>query len=172
MLQGSNLTTLLVNLFKTNGFPTAIIPFAVAQVMHETGGKLDRPLEVQDFNISGINFINNKALQKDAVRGVMKPKREWKDQIKPEYYAKFANYDAWARDYKRLLSRNNGGKGKPIDSTTLKQFSERLAANNYFTDSPTNYANALMRWMQQIKNSLPADIIPLLLIIFAIILVA
>ena len=172
MLQGSNLTTLLVNLFKTNGFPTAIIPFAVAQVMHETGGKLDRPLEVQDFNISGINFINNKALQKNAVRGVMKPKREWKDQNKPEYYAKFANYDAWARDYKRILSSNRGMKGKPIEATNLQQFTDRLRANYYFADNPTAYGNALLKWLAQIKNFMPADIIPLLLIIFAIILVA
>lgn len=168
MLQGSNLLTLLVNLFKTNGFSTTIIPFAVAQIMHETGGKLDRPLEVQDFNISGIRFVG----QKGATKGVTRPVKEWANKNIPEYYAKYSNYDAWAKDYKRILSSNRGLKGKPIEATNLQQFIDRLRANYYFADNPTAYGNALLKWLAQIKNFMPADIIPLLLIIFAIILIA
>jgi hypothetical protein len=165
-LQGNNLVQLLVNLFKTNGFPQIIIPWAVAQVMHETGGKIDRPLEQTDFNISGINYAG----QKLATKGVLKPVKEWANKNKPEYYAKFRNYDDWAKDYKRILSSNRGGKGKPIEAPTLKEFTNRLSANYYFADSPSTYSIALTRWLNQIKSMLPADLLPLILLAIGIII--
>jgi len=166
MLSGNNLVQLLVSLFKTNGFPAITIPWAVAQVMHETGGKIDRPLERDDFNISGINYAG----QKLATRGVMKPVKEWKNKNVAEYYAKFRNYDDWAKDYKRILSLNRAGKGRPIEATTLNEFLNRLSANKYFMDSPSKYSVGLMRWYNQIKNMLPPDLLPIILLAIGIII--
>jgi len=166
MLQGNNLVNLLVSLFRTNGFPPITIPWAVAQVMHETGGKIDSPLEQTDFNISGINYVN----QKLASRGRPKKVKEWADKNKPEYYAKFRSYDDWAKDYKRILSSNRGGKGKPIEAPTLNEFLNRLSANYYFADSPSKYSVSLTRWLNQIKNMLPPDFLPIILLAIGIII--
>jgi flagellum-specific peptidoglycan hydrolase FlgJ len=166
MLQGNNLVNLLVSLFQTNGFPKSVIPWAIAQVMHETGGKIDRPLEQTYFNISGINYVG----QKLATRGVTKPVKEWKNKNVAEYYAKYRNYDDWAKDYKRILSSNRGGKGKPIEAPTLTEFLNRLSANYYFADLPSKYSIALTRWLNQIKSMLPPDLLPIILLAIGLII--
>lgn len=114
------------NILLKAGFPKDTVNLFVAQVLHETGGKIGSVLEAKDFNLSGIKFIN-KPYQK-ATKGRLSPEKN--------HYAKFASFVDWARDYKRILSL---GKEKPINATTPEELVRRLHRNAYFTDNPKSY---------------------------------
>ena len=150
------LSNVLYNIFLSVGFPANSIKFAVAQALHETGNKIDQPHETNGHNWSGITWIAQPTLQKNAKRGNLKPQKDWNDPNKPEYYAWFETVEDWARDFKRIISRSNGLKGRPIEATTLKEYATRLKANFYFGDTIENYSKALTYWIDKIKTTLPA----------------
>lgn len=151
------LSNVLYNIFLSVGFPINSIKFAVAQALHETGNKIDQPHETNGKNWSGITYIGQPTLQKNAKRGNLKPQKDWNDPNKPEYYAWFDTVEDWARDFKRIISRSNGLKGRPIEATTLKEYATRLKANYYFGDTVENYSKALTYWLDKIKATLPAN---------------
>lgn len=168
----NNLSNRIASIFLRVGFPLNSIKFAIAQALHETGNKIEQPQETAGNNWSGITWINNSALQKNAVKGNIKPKKDWSNPNKPEYYAAFNSVDDWAIDFKRLISRNNGKQGRPIDATNVVDYVKRLKANAYFGDSEKNYLKALQYWMDKIIEmvlSNPAKTLVLLLIAVAII---
>lgn len=150
------LSNVLYNIFLSVDFPANSIKFAVAQALHETGNKIDQPHETNGHNWSGITYIGQPMLQKKAKRGNLKPQKDWNDPNKPEYYAWFDTIEDWARDFKRIISRSNGLKGRPIEATTLKEYATRLKANFYFRDTIENYSKALNYWLDKIKTTLPA----------------
>lgn len=116
------------------GFPAGIVTtYAMAQIMHESDWMTSNLGNV-DNNYAGIKFVN----QPGATPGIKSPEGG--------NYAHYDSFGAFLADYKRVLSLNTGGKGKPIDATTAQQFVERLAANHYFTD-PQYYLkfNAALR---------------------------
>lgn len=150
------LSNVLYNIFLSVGFPANSIKFAVAQALHETGNKIDQSHELTGHNWSGITYIGQPLYQKNAKRGNLKPQTDWSNPNKPEYYAFFDTVEDWARDFKRIISRSNGLKGRPIEATTLKEYATRLKANFYFGDSIENYSKALSYWLDKIKATLPA----------------
>lgn len=118
------------NLLDVAGIPSSVNPWAVAQVMFETNG-LKSHISRADLNLSGITWIN-KPYQR-ATRGSKKPEGG--------YYAHFASYSDWARDFARILSI--GGQNAPIHAGSLEDYVSRLAANHYFTSSPGPYLQGL-----------------------------
>lgn len=166
------LTNIIYDLFVKTGFPINSIKYSVAQALHETGNKIDQPHEIDGKNWSGITYINNKLLQKNAKRGNLKPKEDWSNPNIPEYYAWFETVEDWARDFKRLVSRNNGLKGKPIEATTLQDYVARLKANHYFGDTEKNYFSSLTFWLEKVKKTIQdnaAKTVVLLIIALALI---
>lgn len=150
------LSNVLYNIFLSVGFPANSIKFAVAQALHETGNKIDQPHEINGHNWSGITYIGKTQLQKNAKRGNLKPQTDWNNPNIPEYYAWFETVEDWARDFKRLISRSNGLKGRPIEANNLTDYAIRLKANGYYGDTIENYSKALNYWIDKIKTTLPA----------------
>lgn len=109
-------------------FKDPLLTLAMAQVLHETGilspkFNLATSVFYKNNNPTGIIWINNPALQKNAVKGSPFPKSEGK-----YFYAKFNSLADWAVDYKRILMK---GK-KPALASDPADFTARLAANRYF----------------------------------------
>lgn len=101
--------------------------FILAQMIYQVlfeSANLTSPLSQDDSNFSGIMYVG----QPGATAS-----------IKHKPYAKYANSDAWASDYVRILS---GGK-QPIKASSLSDFVSRLKANGYFTAPITSYYNGL-----------------------------
>jgi len=128
--------------------PRHLIPFVIAQVQHETNNFKDKKI-FDHNNASGIIFINNPAVQKNAVKGRVLP--ETKNSSKPYYYAKFASLKDWLTDYVRIL---NKAPNYPLKASSLNDYVNRLKANGYFTDSATNYLKGLARYL---KLKIPAE---------------
>lgn len=127
------------------GLKRDVATWAAAQVMHETNG-LKSNVSKEDNNHSGIMWIN-KPYQK-ATKGRKRPSNEG------GYYAHFADNNAWARDFVRIL---NIGKRKPANATSMQDYVNRLKANNYFTDSASNYYNGLTRWYNKLVKVIPKN---------------
>jgi len=131
------------------GIPTAVSAYAMAQIMHESDWMTSN-LGNTDNNYAGIKYVN----QQGATPGIKSPEGG--------NYAHYKDFPAFLADYRRVLSLNTGGKGRPIDATTATEFIDRLRANRYFTDP--NYhvkynaalrkvADALQWGNAQIKNN-------------------
>jgi hypothetical protein len=132
----TNSATSIENLLANAGVPSNIVPMATAQVMYETGGLTSR-VSKADGNLSGIKWLN-KPYQK-ATRGTKSPEGN--------YYAKFASFEDWANDYKRILSI--GGANAPINATGLQDYVNRLYHNHYFTSAPSVYYAGLAAIMKK-----------------------
>lgn len=128
--------------------PRHLIPYVIAQVQHETNNFKDKKI-FDHNNASGIIFINNPAVQKNAVKGRVLP--ETKNSSKPYYYAKFASLKDWLTDYIRILNRS---PNYPLKATSLNDYVTRLKANGYFTDSAQNYLKGLAKYL---KLKIPAE---------------
>jgi len=122
------LTAIEQNLINA-GFSGDLLNFALAQLLFETGKfTTTSKVYLANNNYTGIKWLNAK--RQVATRGTLVPPNErLKDPNNPlNYYAKFADVDAWAKDYKRILSFG----AKPILATDLKDFVMRLKRNSYF----------------------------------------
>ncbi len=105
------------------GFKDPVLSLSLAQVLHETGAFTSKSTVYdKNNNPTGIVWIN-KPYQVNAVKGSALPKSEGK-----YYYAKFSDLGAWAKDYRRILSKGT----KPIQAQDPANFVNRLAANRYF----------------------------------------
>jgi hypothetical protein len=134
-----------VNVFTKAGVNPSILPFLVAQVAHETGNFKSKLLRDHN-NGSGITWINNSKVQKNAKKGRPLPED-------PRYfYAKFDTLQDWAIDHVRVLNR----KSKPIQATNVDDFVSRLKANGYFTAPIEIYKKAVAKFYNQYKNILPS----------------
>ena len=125
--------------------------YAIAQIMLESDW-LTSSVANEDNNYSGINWINRP--YQNATRGRSKPASEGGG-----YYAHFNNFNDYLADFKRILSLNTGGKGRPIDATSAAEYGERLRANHYFTDPNyhTKFNAALKKVSDAVNYGLSQD---------------
>lgn len=113
------------------------LKLALAQLLVETGNFTSKSqVATLNNNYSGIKFIN-KPYQK-AVQGSPVPAAE---RVQPStnpynFYAKFENPDAWAVDFKRILSL---GTLKPILALDTTEYVKRLKNNRYFGGNEAVY---------------------------------
>jgi hypothetical protein len=128
-----------------NGIEQPILNFALAQILLETGRFTRRSaVATLNNNYTGIKFLN-KSYQ-DAQRGSAAPPAE-QDKANPNsplnFYAKFRDMNAWAKDYKRILSFG----AKPINSTNIEDFAARLKRNGYYGSSQVTYEKLLKSFL-------------------------
>lgn len=120
----------VLNALINAGANPVIIPFLMAQIAHETGD-FDSKVFRENNNASGIMFIN-KSKQKNATKGNAFPSKEGN-----HFYANFATLKDWAVDYLRIIGNT------PQKATSLNDYAQKLKNNGYYTDTVSNYANAL-----------------------------
>lgn len=121
------------------GIPAAVMPYAIAQVMHESDD-LNSSLAKDYNNYSGVKYYG----QKLAKQGRKAPDGD--------YYAMYNSANDWAKDYANILAKN-AGAGRPLDATNAKDFVDRLRANNYFSDPYYHVKyNAKLRKVQEAIN--------------------
>lgn len=118
------------------GMSISFLPLALSQIAFETGGFKSRILSV-DNNLSGIKYVK----QAGATQGSLSPEGN--------YYAHFGTYNAWAKDYIRIISR---GSNPPIKATDTTDLAIRLKANGYYTDTVNNYTRGLAAWLPTVSN--------------------
>ncbi len=112
----------LTKLFESAGFPSRVIPLAIAQAYTEegdinTGGFKRLAMDIN--NLTGIIYVKQPGASDSGIKmGDSK-----------YHLAKFNSMQAWARDYKRILSKGNPA---PITATNVGEFVDRLKRNNYF----------------------------------------
>ena len=125
----------IVNLLVAAGLSLDTAKIAAAATAHETDGYKSNVLKANN-NASGIIWINKP--YQNATQGTPFPSKEGK-----AYYAKYANFSDWAKDYVRILSLKN----RPIDATTPEDFVHQLKANAYFTGNENNYLQGVNRYL-------------------------
>jgi len=132
------------NNMAAGGWPDGLIRiYAIAQIMLESDW-LTSAVGNENNNYSGINWINKP--YQNATRGRSKPASEGGG-----YYAHYNNFGDYLADFKRILSLNTGGKGRPIDATSAAEYGERLRANHYFTDP--NYHTKFNATLKKISDA-------------------
>lgn len=110
-----------------NGFNPITLPFYVTQVMLESAWLTSRIAKV-DTNLTGIKIAtakSNIAFQNSL--GVTRGSKAGYSE--GNFHANYPNIDAWAKDYKRILSMGV----KPILATDPNAFINALYKNNFFT---------------------------------------
>lgn len=122
-----------------NGYSGAALSLACAQAMLESGWLTNRGAK-QLNNLTGIKKAGspaNAAFQKKL--GVTYTPVAATGEG-GTYYAVYPTIDAWAADFKRILSMS-GSKGAPIASQSAAAFIERIIANGYAGSGagPANY---------------------------------
>lgn len=120
--------TKVAEALKRQGVKAENLPFLLAQVAFETGHYKNAGARI-DNNFSGIRYFG----QAGATAGTPAPKNEGKAP-----YAHYADADAWAKDYLRILTRV--GKAKPLQATTPEEFAHALKLNGYYTADESKYA--------------------------------
>ena len=125
--------------------------YAIAQIMHESDG-LTSAVANEDNNYSGITWLN-KPYQK-ATAGRSRPASEGGG-----HYAHYATFADYLNDFKRILSLNTGGQGRPIDARSAAEYGDRLRANHYFTDPNyhTKFNAALKKVSDAVNYGLSQD---------------
>lgn len=123
------------------GLSASQLKLALSAVMFETGAfsSLSNVAD-QDNNYSGIEWINNSSIQKNATQGTPFPAGEAENA----YYAHFATVNDWAVDYVRIL---NNPPYYPIASATdIDSFATLLEENGYYTGSESDYAAGILHY--------------------------
>lgn len=126
-----------IDTFKAEGFNDKQISFAIPQLVLESN-YFNSNTYKEDLNPAGIKYRPNKP-SPDTVRG--RKSSEYTPD-RPDYYARFKNRGAVARDYKRILSlkRKDNPIGAPIDAKDFKDYNDRLYFNSYYEKTPTKKA--------------------------------
>lgn len=118
---------------KAAGLNQPFLRLAMSQVMQETGVfSAHTEAANNDNNYSGIMFINNPDIQKNANQGSPFPANE----SRSAHYAKFETPTDWAIDFVRILSKY---PNYPIRAINPVDFVERLKANHYFSGNLALY---------------------------------
>lgn len=128
-----------IDTLQKNGFDARQISFAIPQMLVESG-YFSSNSYLQDTNATGIKY-RPQSPSVDTTAG--------RKSTEGDFYARFKNRDAFAKDYKRILSLQRTGNklGKPIDAKDLFDFNDRLYANGYYAKTPEykkNYINGLL----------------------------
>lgn len=144
----------------SNGFSTKQISFTIPQMLLESSYFTSKSYR-EDLNPAGIKYRQNNP-SPDTTQG---RKSSEYTATKPDYYARFKDRNAVAKEYKRILSLQRSGNkiGKPIDAVDLRDYSKRLYANgyhqipeyNYYTDlvgANKNIAIAVPDYLDQLKK--------------------
>jgi len=129
--------TMLQDTLIANGLTGSSLKLALAQLLVETGNFSSKSkVATLNTNYSGIKFIN-KPYQL-ATKGSPVPASE---RVQPEtsaynFYAKFDSPEAWAKDFKRILSL---GIKKPLLALSTVEYVKRLKNNRYFGGNEATY---------------------------------
>ena len=131
-------TPIWADIFLKNNVNVDLIPFLLSQIILESGW-FSSNAYIFDHNPSGITWNNNYKTRPGTSIGTKRPSNEGGN------YVHFALYDTAAKDFIRILNKQsiNNTIGKPINATSLTDFSKRLKLNGYFTSSESSYTNAL-----------------------------
>lgn len=120
------------NALRRIGLSGLKLKLATSQAMYETGMFSTTSIAAyQDNNYTGILWINNPSVQKNATKG--------QPADSPgHYWAHFTTVDDWAVDFYRIL---NLPSYRPIQNATDPiSFAHLLKLNGYYTGSETTYA--------------------------------
>jgi len=128
------------------GFPKETISLFLAQAGFESGGfNFNSNVNKTDNNLTGIIWLNKP--YQNATKGLPMPKSDGNG-----FYAHFPSIEAWAKDFKRILSLNTGGKGRPIDAKDVMEFVTRLKANGYFGGDEKKYLAGVVNYQNKVSN--------------------
>ena len=122
-----------IDTLQKNGFDARQISFAIPQMLVESK-YFSSNSYLQDTNATGIKY-RPKTPSVDSTAG--------RKSTEGDFYARFKNKDAFAKDYKRILSLQRTGNklGKPIDAKDLIDFNNRLYANSYYQKDKEHFDN-------------------------------
>jgi len=122
-----------IDTLNRNGFDAKQISFAIPQMIVESQ-YFSSPSYLQDTNATGIKF-RTQTPSVDSSAG--------RKSTEGDFYARFKNKDAFAKDYKRILSlqRTDNKLGKPLDAKDLYDFNDRLYANSYYQKDKEHFDN-------------------------------
>lgn len=122
-----------IDTLMNNGFDARQISFAIPQMIVESK-YFSSNSYLQDTNATGIKY-RPKTPSVDTSAG--------RKSTEGDFYARFKNKDAFAKDYKRILSLQRTGNklGKPIDAKDLYDFNNRLYANGYYLKDKEHFDN-------------------------------
>ena len=127
-----------IDTLKNNGFDARQIAFAIPQMIVESK-YFSSNSYLQDTNATGIKYRPNTP-SADTTAG--RKSSEWTIK-RPDFYARYKTRDAFAKDYKRVLSlqRKDNKLGRPIDAKDLVDFNNRLYANSYYQKDKEHFDN-------------------------------
>jgi len=143
----------LQNSLMIAGMKPPQLDFALAQLLFETGRFTTRSnVASTNNNYSGIKYLNKP--YQDAEKGSLAPAGERLPYESPlNYYAKFRDTNAWAKDFVRILSLKRSGNniGAPIKATTVEDFNKRLKLNSYYGGSEAVYLRGIKTYLSKFK---------------------
>lgn len=144
-----------IDTFKAVGFNDKQISFAIPQIIFESKYFTSNSYK-EDLNPAGIKYRPNNP-SPDTTQG---RKSSEYTTARPDYYARFKNREAVAKDYKRILSLKRKGNplGAPIDAKDFKDYNDRLYANGYYLKTPEvkrNYYNGLVSINTNLSKVIP-----------------
>jgi hypothetical protein len=121
-----------VELLKKNNVKDFIIPYAISQMINETGW-FNNKSYILDRNPGGVTwsekYIIDSKNRPGTSKGTLRPSGEG---------GNYVHYDTWdnsAKDWVRILNSNRGGKGRPLESLNITDYVSRLIANGYMANS-------------------------------------
>lgn len=132
----------------STGLGGTSLKLALAQLLVETGNFTSKSqVATLNNNYSGIKYINKP--YQVASKGSPVPAAE---RVQPEtspynYYAKFDSPEAWAKDFKRILSL---GTKKPILALDTTEYVKRLKNNHYFGGNETTYLKNINYYFEKL----------------------
>ena len=118
-----------IDTFKAVGFNDKQISFAIPQIILESSYFTSNSYK-EDLNPAGIKYRPDSP-SPDTTKG---RKSSEYTPARPDYYAKFKNREAVAKEYKRILSLKRQGNttGAPIDANSFLDYNNRLYLNGYY----------------------------------------
>jgi hypothetical protein len=139
-----------IDTLMNNDFDARELSFAIPQMIVESQ-YFSSPSYLQDTNATGIKY-RPQSPSIDSTAG--------RKSTEGDFYARFKSKDAFAKDYKRILSlqRTGNNLGKPIDAKDLYDFNERLYANGYYGKSlnlKDNYIKGLLSANKYLLQTFP-----------------
>lgn len=139
----------IIKVLEEQGLNELQIKLALSQILFETGEFTPKSKVYKlNNNYTGIKFINKP--YQVATKGSDVPLSE---RVTPansaiNFYAKFNDDTAWAKDYIRVLMLNK--KNPPLNANSIEQYHARLTANKYYNTSKQknidNYLNGLKKY--------------------------
>jgi hypothetical protein len=140
-----------IDTFKAVGLNDKQISFAIPQIILESSYFTSNSYK-EDLNPAGIKYRPDRP-SPDTTRG---RKSSEYTPAKPDYYARFKNKEATAKDYKRILSLKRKGNtyGAPIDAVDFLDYNNRLYANSYYGQPPITKKNQYYKNLVAINTTL------------------